>query len=192
MKIVSFDLDYTLASYNTQYDITLDFLKFNRTMYYLVYCFFSLKLVYKLFSFMFSIDIRRNLSFYFLKMFKENDIHLFVLDNKELYFNFNDEVIALYEYLRSDDSNSKYILATACPLPIAKAFFEHLKFDELVCPGVCDVNFDSIIGNKHEIINDRYGKISDVFVSDNKEDFDERVKEYFLVFEGRVYKRHEI
>jgi len=186
MKNAIFDLDYTIINFNSHYEVTLQYLKLTNKYKYFLYAFFYDSLLTKLINRTLKVDFQRQLSFFLLTYIDDNVMKESV--SEVLSKNrFNNDVIALLNELSLDHN---IYIATACPYEIATLIGKKIKnVDRVFATKISDKERDLIVGNKQEILRDKYNIDSNVFISDNHEDFRDSIQDYYFVFNGKLFKR---
>lgn len=178
--ICVFDLDYTLISVNSQYLLTINYLSHaKKNIRYFIYRFLMVVYVRKIFSALFKIDVAREMSFFLLNFESEGSLSSFVSNEFDVLSVVNPSVINLKNEYES--KGFKIVLATSSPWYFSRPIAKKLDINVVYSPTDYK-NRNTIVGNKYKAVLDGEGvnKIA-VFVSDNDEDFDERVQRYYFV-----------
>ena len=191
-NLAVFDLDDTLITINAQYIFTASFLMKYSILKYLVFRLFMVEILYKTFSFIFKIDIRRTLSFLFLRKYKRGKLKE---HGKEIFSDLsivNNDVNSLLSNCRR--KGYVLILATATPDFIAEVFQEMFSFNDFISTVWSDgkVILD-VKGRKPELLKNKFPDANlSIFISDNEEDINDLFDTFVYVRHGNLFKKTSI
>ena len=191
-SLAVFDLDDTLININSQYIFTVSFLKKHSLCKYFIFRLFMIKVIYKISALIFKTDIRRILSFLFLKKYKKWELKEYAKEIFSDHSIVNNDIHCLLNNLRS--KGYVLILATATPDFIAEVFQEIFSFNDFISTVRSDgkVILD-VKGKKPEFLKNKFPDTNfSLFISDNEEDINDLFDTYVYVKQGNLFKKTSI